>query len=294
MKITTRVGSHDALGESPVWHPEQGCIYWVDIARFRIHRFHLEFSDLRTWQFAEPVTTLSLTTRDDLLLVAIGGRLILWEPETDRRIDFATVESGWPQIRLNDGASGPDGNFWVGSMQNNIAADGTEFPVTEHCGSLYRVTPNGDVSQQDSGFGISNTIVWNPQGTKFYCGCSIQGIVYEYDYHQPTGELGDKRTFIEAKYAGVPDGSSVDSNGIVWNCRHSGKSILGFSPEGELLQQIEMPVTNVTNCVFGDDDLKTLYATSASLEAPKGEALAGNLFAIQMDVPGFPPYRFSV
>jgi sugar lactone lactonase YvrE len=294
MTITTCVGSHNALGESPVWHPGQGCVYWVDIARFRIHRFHPALSDLRTWQFAEPVTTLSLTTDDDVLLVAIGGRLILWQPETDQRNEFATVEPAWPRVRLNDGASAPDGSFWVGSMQNNIAADGSEFPVTEHCGSLYRVTPSGEVSQQDSGFGISNTIVWNPEATKFYCGCSIQGIVYEYDYHQATGELGARRVFIEAAYTGVPDGSSVDSSGTIWNCRHSGKSILGFSPGGKLVQNIGMPTTNITNCVFGDDDLRTLYVTSASLGAPKDEPLAGNLFAIQMGVPGLPPYRFSV
>ena len=294
MTIASVVESHDLVGESPIWHPEERCIYWVDINRFRIHRFIPALSELRTWQFDQPVTAVSLTTNDRLLMVAIGGRLMLWNPDKDERTDFVNVERQWPYNRLNDGASGPDGNFWVGSMRNNVAPDGSELPISEDTGSLYRVTPDGQVTVHDSGFGITNTIAWNPEKTQFYCGCSSRGVLYAYRYNESSSEISERRVFIEAVYPGVPDGSTVDSSGVLWNCRHSGKCILGFSLQGELLRKIEMPTTHVTNCIFGNDDLRTLYVTTASLGAPKDEPLAGNLLSVQMDVAGPTPYRFTL
>jgi sugar lactone lactonase YvrE len=44
-----------------------------------------------------------------------------------------------------------------------------------------------------------------------------------------------------------------------------------------------MPVTNITTCVFGGPDLKTLYVTTAR-EA--GERLSGSLFVIETSVAG--------
>ena len=249
---------------------------------------------MQTWQFSEPVTTLALTTDDALLLVALGGRLLLWNSAGDERTEFVTVEKRWPGHRLNDGGAAPDGSLWVGSMQNNVAEDGSEIPISESTGALYRVLPSGDVTIADAGFGITNTIVWNSAATHFYCGCSLEGVLYKYLYEVRTGSLGERSVFVRAAYPGVPDGSATDANDVLWNCRHSGKCILGFAPNGELIQTIDMPATHITNCVFGDDDLRTLYVTSASLGAPKGEMLAGNLFSIRMDTPGPEPFRFRV
>jgi sugar lactone lactonase YvrE len=49
---------------------------------------------------------------------------------------------------------------------------------------------------------------------------------------------------------------------------------------------IEMPTTNIISCTFGGAYYRTLYATSASLDAPPGDRLAGWLFAIQTEVAG--------
>jgi sugar lactone lactonase YvrE len=80
----------------------------------------------------------------------------------------------------------------------------------------------------------------------------------------------------------------------LWNCRFFGACILRFSPTGELDRVIEMPVSNITNCAFGGEDLRTLYVTTASLHAPEGERLAGALFAIQTDVQGLESGRFRL
>jgi sugar lactone lactonase YvrE len=55
-----------------------------------------------------------------------------------------------------------------------------------------------------------------------------------------------------------------------------------------------MPVKNITSCVFGGADLTTLFITTASAEAPRGDRLAGSLFSIQTEVRGQPENRFKL
>jgi sugar lactone lactonase YvrE len=53
-----------------------------------------------------------------------------------------------------------------------------------------------------------------------------------------------------------------------------------------------MPVKNITTCTFGGPDRKTLYVTTAKIEAPAGDRLAGGLYAMVTDVAGQPEKQF--
>lgn len=90
----------------------------------------------------------------------------------------------------------------------------------------------------------------------------------------------------------LPDGSAVDSEGCLWNCRFFGKCIARIRPDGNIDRIIEMPVSNVTSCTFGDADYKTLYVMTASAGAPREERLVGGLFSLRIDIPGQPENRF--
>jgi sugar lactone lactonase YvrE len=294
MNIKCLVRGKDLVGESPLWNPERGCLYWTDINGFKVNRYDGETGEVKSWRFDGPVSTLSLTTVGEWLLVAVGARLILWLPETDRRIPFSQPERDWPYHRLNDGATDPGGVFWVGSMRNNVGADGGDVKVEGFTGSLYRVTADGEVSVADSGFGITNTMVWSPDRTTFYCACSARNIIYAYDYDAGTASIRNRRLFVENGAAGVPDGSAMDEEGCLWNCRYSGGCIVRISPEGRIVEEIQMPASNVTNCGFGGEDLRTLYVTSASLGVGAEEGLAGGLFVMRTDVRGAGPARFRL
>ena len=141
-------------------------VYWVDINRFLIHRFEPETGNVRNWFFAEPVTALGLTDRPDTLIVALGSHVILWQPANDARADFANPERGRAGVRLNDGRPDPAGNFWVGSMPDNVGADGEDVPFErDDMGKLFRINPDGSFVTLKSGIGISNTFCWSPDGT---------------------------------------------------------------------------------------------------------------------------------
>jgi sugar lactone lactonase YvrE len=46
------------------------------------------------------------------------------------------VLDGWPKVRLNDARVDPRGSLWVGSMRNNVNADGASRPVGGRDGVL--------------------------------------------------------------------------------------------------------------------------------------------------------------
>jgi sugar lactone lactonase YvrE len=86
----------------------------------------------------------------------------------------------------------------------------------------------------------------------------------------------------------------MDAKGYLWNCRFFGGCIVRVAPDGQIDRVIEMPVQNITTCTFGGADRKTLYVTTASIEAPPGDRLAGGLFAIRTEVQGQAENRFAI
>jgi sugar lactone lactonase YvrE len=279
----------DVCGEGAVWHAPHSAVYWTDINRFLIHRFTLADQYVRTWFFDQPVTALTLTDRDDVLAVVLGSGVILWEPASDRRHEPIFSLEGWPAVRLNDARADPRGSLWVGSMRNNVNPDGSAGDAGGKDGILYRVDPDTRATAHRRDVGISNTLVWSPDRRRFYFGDTAINVIWSYDYDAATCAIANEAPFFQDFDRGLPDGSTVDAEGYLWNCRYYGGCIVRVAPDGSVDRVIEMPVKNITTCTFGGADLKTLYVTTA---ASPGQRLAGSLFAIQCEVRGQPENRF--
>ena len=287
----------DWTGEGVLWHAGEGVVYWTDIRRFLVHRYDPPTGNVHTWFFGEPVTSLGLTDRPDTLIVALGSRLILWQPANDARADFANPDKSWPGVRSNDGAPDPAGNFWLGTMENTVAANGTETEMSkERRGRVFRVRPDGSSTVERTDVFISNTFVWSPDATRFYNADSIANAIHVFDYDIHTGAIANERPFFVGYERGVPDGSAMDRGGFIWNARYDGSCVVRISPDGKAAGIIELPVHAVTNCTFGGPSLKTMYITSAGggNGAAIGEQLAGGLFAVEMEVPGVPENKFRL
>jgi sugar lactone lactonase YvrE len=284
----------DRCGEGAVWHPGHAAVYWTDINRFLIHRLSLADECVRTWFFEEPVTALTLTDRDDVLAVVLGSCVILWEPASDVRHKATFRLEGWPKVRLNEARADPNGSLWVGSMQNNVNPDGSPCPIEGKHGVLYRLDPDAGVSVHKTEIGISNTLAWSPDGRCLYFADTLANTIWAYDYDPATRNIGNERPFFQNFARGRPDGSTVDAEGYLWNSRYSGGCIVRIAPNGEIDRVVEMPVQNITTCIFGGPDRKTLYATTAAAGAPASDRLAGGLYAIQTTISGLPENRFRV
>jgi sugar lactone lactonase YvrE len=282
----------DRCGEGQVWHETEQALYWVDINRFLIHRFDAKDRSVKFWFFEEPVTALGLTNRDDTLAVALASRILLWRPIPDERKEHGFRLPKWPAVRLNDGRPDPRGSFWVGSMRNNVNPDGTSIEAGGLDGKLFRVDPDGRVSEWKTAVGIANTLAWSPDESRFYFADSLANKIWSYDYQRSNGSIDGERVLLEGFERGFPDGSAVDEEGYLWNCRYSGKCIVRIAPDGKIDHICEMPVSNVTSCTFGGADYRTLYVTTASIGA-ESERLSGGLFALRTAVPGLPENRFK-
>lgn len=285
----------DRTGEGAIWCAEEQAVYWTDINRFLVHRMTYPDRHLRTWIFDEPPTALALTTEPGRILVALASRLVWWWPAEDRREAQGFTLGDHPRVRLNDGRADPLGNFWVGSMFNNVTAVGG--PTDEHHapgnGILFRIAPDGGVTETLRGIGISNTLCWAPDGRTFYFADTLKNEIRAYAFDD-RGRIGRDLAHFTGYERGAPDGSAIDAEGYLWNCRWGGGGIARIAPDGRLDAFVPIPTLNITTCVFGGPDLRTLFVTSARNDADPGDRLAGSLWAIDTVVPGLPENRVIV
>jgi sugar lactone lactonase YvrE len=282
----------DVCGEGAIWHAAHEAVYWTDINRFLIHRFTPADQCVRTWFFDEPVTALTLTDRPETLAVVLGSRVILWDTNAGVSLDPLFCLDGWPRVRLNDARADPRGALWMGSMRNNVKPDGSAGTAGGRDGALFCLDPDGGVKIWRQGVGISNTLAWSPDRRRFYFGDTLANTVWMYDYEPATGTIANERPFLQGFVRGLPDGSTVDSEGYLWNCRFFGGCIVRVAPDGAIDRVVEMPVKNIATCTFGGPGRKTLYVTTARIEAPDEDRLAGGLYAIPTEVAGQPENQF--
>ncbi len=284
----------DVCGEGAVWHAAENALYWTDINRFLIHRFDAATASVKTWFFDEPVTALILTNAATTLAVVLGSRLILWDPAQDLRRDYVFKLPGWPKVRCNDARADPRGALWIGSMWNNVNPDGSGSEEKDGHGVLYRIAPDNSIKEFRTGLGISNTLAWNPARTIFYFADSMANAIYQYDYDSSTSDISDERLFFQSFPRGAPDGSAMDAEGFLWNCRYGGGCIVRIAPSGQIDRIIEMPTANITTCTFGGNDLRTLYITTAAAGAKPGNRFAGGLFTLEVETPGQAENHFLI
>lgn len=290
----------DRCGEGAVWHAAEKTLFWVDINRFLIHSWHAETHAITTWSFDEPVTALNLTTDESLLIVCFASRIALWSFTTGAVIEdagrFAGFHlSGAPTVRCNDARVDAAGRLWVATMQNNVGRDGEPLEVTEKLGELFSLDAAGHAVSYRRGLGIGNTVAWSPDERFLYTADTLADAICRFEMNRD-GTLDGERLWFQTESADrfrLPDGSAMDAEGFLWNCRHGGGCVLRISPEGVIDHVVTMPVKNPTTCIFGGAESKTLFVTSAAI-GDEENPLAGGLFAVETKTHGLPANRFRL
>jgi sugar lactone lactonase YvrE len=286
--------SKDIVGESLVYDERRNALLWVDIGRKRIHRLFLSDRRHELWPTPDFPTSIGLRV-DGGAIVGLRDRVVLWDYGEEFRT-LAVVEPDLPDNRLNEGRVGPDGAFWVGTMQNNLHPDGSPKDITRDSGAVYRVDRDGRVTQlTPRDFGITNTMVWTDGGL-FITADTFRNAIYAYDFRD--GALSGKRVFASEVDRGSPDGSCLDAGGRLWNCRVAGGACVAcFRPDGELDRLIDLPCSWPTSCAFAGPGLATLYLTSARFTMTAEHVTAhpqeGGLFALDLGVRGLQERRFA-
>jgi sugar lactone lactonase YvrE len=277
------------LGEAPVWDQGVHELLWLDIPAKILHRCADGTGAHRTMVLEETVTAVAPRTMGGLVAASRRGFSIL-EPDSGALATLANVNSGRAGFRMSDGKCDPSGRFWAGS----IAEDPTQRTGS---GALYRLDCDHRVSCHVTGVSISNGLGWSPDGRLMYfIDTAAQGIdVFDYE---PTGGLPQNRRRLITVPAGWgrPDGMTVDADGCLWVALMAGWRVCRYTPAGQLIGEVNLPVAQVTSCTFGGDDLGDLFITTAARGLDERGRLdqpgAGGLFISRPGVVGTPPFVY--
>jgi sugar lactone lactonase YvrE len=289
-EVVVAVDCRSHVGESARWEARSGALWWVDVPMpSLLHRFYPATGRHDSWPMPEMITAVVPRRNGQGLLVASHGGVNILDLESGRLTRILTPEQDKPFNRSNDGAADPAGRFWLGTMQNNIAPDGSAIPLAGSTGALWRIEADRRVTLMASEVGIANTVCWSPDGRTMYFGDTAAGWIYAYDFDVAAGTIANRRPFARHE-RGHPDGSTVDAEGYVWNCRWDGGCVIRFAPDGTVDRILELPVTRVTSCAFGGPELDTLYITTARYGLGTADLArqphAGSLFAARPGVRG--------
>lgn len=276
------------LGESPVWHPVEQRLYWVDILRPAVYRFDPATGTNESCDLQKLVSA-ALPCAQGGVMVASQDGIEALDFATGALTPFCDPEEGQIHNRLNDAKVGVGGAIWVGSMR---------LDASKPTGGLFRVTPEGQVDQKESGVTVANGLGWSPDGNTFYFVDTVPGLIYAYDSVPGTGDLTNRCVFAEIPQEdGRPGGLCVDSEGGVWCAIWDGWSVIRFAPDGTVDRRIDLPVPRATSLCFGGADNDVLYITSARTRLPAttlAEApLSGGLFAIKTEFSGLASSLFA-
>ncbi len=161
-----------------------------------------------------------------------------------------------------------------------IAADGRVFftdpgphpPPETPIGRVMILERDGTISQFADGFAYCNGIAFTPAGVV---------VVVEARGLLAVGADGEREWVIEHLGAGGGDGFCLDADGRYYVASTSEHGVRVVDPDGTVVDFLPIPGNGLTtNCCFGGDDLRTLYAT---------DALPGRVVAWEgLPTPGLP------
>jgi sugar lactone lactonase YvrE len=281
------VDGRNIVGEGPVWDDRNGCLWWTDIQSRVIFRLGWPDRALASFPMPRRVGSLGLCDSGRLILAFEDG-VFLHEPGTDRFDHVATIEADIVTNRLNDGKVGPDGAFWVGSMDERSPRRPT--------GALYRVTMGG-AQKQFGDLIVSNGLAWTADGRTMIHTDSTKAVIDAFDFDAATGRLANRRTIATvADSQGRPDGGAFDAEGFYWSAGVSAGCLNCWSLAGELVRSLPTPAPHPTMPCFAGPDLRVVFMTS--LRSLGGATdlsrhpQSGGLYVTDLGVAGAPVGRF--
>lgn len=277
------------LGECPVWDETKNRLLWVDTPDRAIHGLDLGTGRRDVWRFEAPVGSFGLA-RSGRWIVSVGRSVLMFDPESCKSTPLVVVETN-PVTRLNDGKVGPDGAFWVGSIDDRGRN-------REPIGVLYRVTADGKVESKVDSLRISNGLAWSPDGLIMYHADSGPLHVNSWRFDPASGAISDKRSFRKFTLEeGRPDGAAMDVEGFYWTAGITAQCVNRLSPDGHIVETIKIPAATPTMLCFGGTDMRDMFITSCTMIATQEEMerypLTGGVFRARVAVPGSPVALFA-
>ncbi len=281
-------------GEGPWCDPRTGEVLWVDGSAVTLNRFDPTVGprSLRT-------ATVGASVAGFARAHAAGGYVVVadsavWHlPSFDeapaRLVDLPEP----PGVQVNDGTVDPWGRLWAGTMKNDGAPGAASLWVWPGAGPARKVL---------HGITISNGLDWSPDASRAYYVDSTAQRIDVLHLEESRGDASGVPVISQREplvaideSAGIPDGLIVDDEGCIWLALWGGRAVHRYSPAGELLAVVEVPVTQPSAVCFAGADRDVLYITTSrqdlSAQVLADEPDAGRLFSCRIPGVTGPPAR---
>lgn len=272
----------DQLGEGLWWSQREQALYWVDILGQRLNRFSPASRAVDEWAIPEMIGWVIERDQAPGFIAGLksGFATLTLDPLTITAL--GAPEPRLPGNRMNDAVADAQGRIWAGTM----SIDGARPD-----GSLYRLDPDHRWTRMDDGYRVANGPTISPDGSWLYHSDSAIGRVYRFALGTD-GSLGPREDFIAFEPGwGAPDGMTVDRDGGVWIACWGGGCVTRFHPDGSRDRAIELPASQVSNCVFAGPHLDRMYVTSAADGVD--ERHGGALFELDPGCLGVPAHLYA-
>ncbi len=266
-------------GEGPIWHEAEQRLYWADIPTGRMFRYDPAAGTYEQFYDGPVVGGFTIQLDGSLLLFGERGSVTIWrDGETESVLDEISAER---DTRFNDVIADPEGRVYCGTM-----------PTENRPGRLYRLDPDGTLTELVDGLGVSNGLGFTPDLSHMYHTDTTKREINRYRYDRATGDLSEKELFVQTPEGeGGPDGMTVDVDGYVWSARWDGNALFRYTPDGKLESSYPFPAKKVSSVVFGGADYRDVYVTTAGGQNKSEEgAGAGALFRLRPGAQGRPEF----
>jgi len=279
---------HADVGEAPHWDERTSTLLFVDLTAGAVFRYDQSGAKLGSFCVGQEIGAV-VPRRSGGLVLAVRDGIAVASDTGEGFALTAPVEHDTPGNRMNDAKCDPAGRLLAGT---------TAFDFSPHSAALYRVEPDWSFEQVVRDVTQSNGIAWSPDGSRMYFIDSATQAVDVFDYDAGAGSAANRRRLVTIDPAhGIPDGMTADNRGNLWVACFGGAAVRCFSPAGVQLEEVILPVTQVTSCTFGGPDLTDLYVTSAAYQLSndrlKREPHAGATFVCRPGAVGMPASSFA-
>ncbi len=269
------------LGQRPLWDWRHGKFYWIDVHEKILIENDSLFEKEKQFILPEGITNILLKDTNSFLITS-HDTIVEYNLLTNKKLLLKKIIKLNETNRINDGAIDLEGNLWIATM-NKLQTTST--------GEILQYSRELNEINTDKSYIISNGPIFDYERKKAYVTDSIKRIIYQFPMNEKNG-IKNKKIFLSFTLSdGNPDGMTIDKNGNLWVAMWGTGKVCCFNKNAELKLILQLPVSKVTSCTFGGNDMNILYITTASIGLNEVEyerqPHAGKIFSYQTTEIGY-------
>ncbi|CDO95534.1 unnamed protein product [Kluyveromyces dobzhanskii CBS 2104] len=299
------------LSEGITYAAESRNLLWIDIFNALIHKVtDIEDISTHTVWHASTANYEGSYPFDPSLPERIGAIFPIDKPDGLEevyfgakygiaRLDYSTLrweyvvyysDSGlqrdWTSLRSNDGNVSPDGDIFIGTMNDFHSTVDFDDPK----GSIFKVNlPKRTCEVVIDKLMIPNAINWTSGLKSVYFTDSLNFSIFEFPYKDGTFDVHGKTLFADIKKfnseyeSPEPDGSFIEPDtGHVITAVWSTNSVQRYDTKGNLIHKWIFPETDrISACALAQGDMFVTTANEIIDEKASPQGMGGSIFKVK-------------